>query len=148
VGLDQYPIQGDTLSDILLIGVSAIVLAQFIKIVIEYKQNKVIGFATLMQNGGMPSSHTAGIVGATAGIYIEQGYTALFGLAVILCLIIINDALKVRRQTGVQAEILNRIMKIDHIDHARLTKNIGHTPSQVTVGAIIGILVAMLIASL
>lgn len=135
------------MSDVLISGILAIMIAQIIKAIIEYNKTGFLTFQSLFQNGGMPSSHVAGMTAVTTGIAFEEGVSALLGLSVIVTCIIINDALKVRRQTGIQAEIINKIMKIDHIEHEKLTKNIGHTPSQVAVGAIIGIVLAILIYS-
>ncbi|MEM4259858.1 MAG: divergent PAP2 family protein [Candidatus Woesearchaeota archaeon] len=136
------------MSDVFITGLMAIIITQFIKTLIEYNKTGFFSLKMLFQNGGMPSSHVAAMTAVTGGILFEQGVSALFGLSVILTLIIINDALKVRRQTGIQAEIINKIMKIDHIQHERLTKNIGHTLSQVIVGAILGIVISLLIYSI
>ena len=59
------------------------------------------------------------------------------------------DAAGVRRAAGKQAELLNKIVETPGLTNAqvgeRLAEVLGHTPLQVFVGAILGIIVGIII---
>jgi acid phosphatase family membrane protein YuiD len=75
-------------------------IAQLVKVPIEYLQTQKWNWALLVQAGGMPSSHSALIVGITHGIGLSVGFdSALFALAFAICMIVIYDATGIRRQT-------------------------------------------------
>ena len=68
-----------------------------------------------------------------------------------LAVIVMNDAFGVRYETGKQATILNRITKelfagnTDGVN-TQLKELVGHTPFQVLMGALLGIVVAVVYA--
>ena len=69
----------------------------------------------------------------------------LFPLSLAFSLIVAYDAAGVRRHAGKQAEVLNRILAdVFHgspISDTKLKEVLGHSPLQVTCGAVVGILV-------
>ena len=105
----------------------------------------------LFGTGGMPSSHSAAVMALCTSIAIRFGFgSPLFAIAGLLCIIVMNDATGVRRETGKQSKALNLILKdlfTDSPDKEKLDENfrelIGHTPLQVVCGAITGIVVAV-----
>ena len=107
--------------------------------------------AMMFGTGGMPSSHSASVVGLATSVAIKYGFgSPLFAIAGLLCIIVMNDATGVRMETGKHSKALNLILKdlfTDSPDKEKLDENfrelIGHTPLQVVCGAITGIVVAV-----
>lgn len=126
-------------------------LAQFLKIPSGiFRQRQFSVRAMLFGNGGMPSSHTAAVCSMTFAALLRYGVASpWFALCGVLALIVMNDAMGVRRETGEQAKVLNRIVadlpdeKTDGIPKD-MKELVGHTPFQVLVGAVLGIAVAVL----
>ncbi len=103
--------------------------------------------------GGMPSSHSASVVALAVACGLQYGLdSGYFAVAALLCIIVMRDATGVRRETGKQARVLNRIMRDlfspaqhDHFNE-NLKELVGHTPLQVFVGALLGAIVPFLMA--
>jgi hypothetical protein len=100
----------------------------------------------------MPSSHSATVCAlATSTGIIYGGGSFEFAIAVILAIIVMHDAMGVRRETGIQAKIINEMLEAftnmgkNMSPEEKLKEFVGHTPLQVLAGAILGILVALLI---
>ena len=136
---------------ILIIPLFAWALAQILKTVIALFQGKGLDFRYLFSSGGMPSSHSVIVtaLATTAGM-VEGFDSAVFGIAAILASIVLYDAAGVRQAVSQQAIVLNRIVReIRHREpltkiEADLRELIGHTPFQVVVGALLGIIFAWL----
>lgn len=106
-------------------------------------------------SGGMPSSHSAtvcSLVVAAARLYGPD--SAIFALAFIMAIIVMYDAMGVRRETGEQAKILNRMLtdwmeaesaNSPFLGDKKLKEMVGHTPFEVLGGAIVGVAVGWLI---
>ena len=97
----------------------------------------------------MPSSHTAIVVSLTTLIGKNVGVeTPLFALSLIVSLVVMYDAAGVRRAAGKQATLLNKIVQTPGLTglevQEKLVEVLGHTPLQVVVGAIIGIIVGLI----
>lgn len=126
------------------------VFAQTIKILINSVKEKRFNFRWLVSTGGMPSAHSAGVMSLATAVGIQEGFdSTVFIATLIFALVIAFDAQGVRRATGQQAEILNKIMEDIYwrrkIQEDRLKELIGHTPFEVLVGSIIGIVIAALV---
>ncbi len=99
----------------------------------------------------MPSTHSALTMSVTVSIGYREGWTtSLFALAFMVTIIVMADAAGVRRATGEQAKVLNKII-IEFFDEIkikdrRLREFIGHTPFEVIVGAVIGFIIATVIS--
>ena len=125
--------------------------AQLIKCVRYIIKHKRFSFAVVMSSGGMPSSHSATVCAAVTAIAKLEGTgSIIFALAFILAFIVMYDAAGVRRAAGEQAKVLNRIaMDIQKGDtkylDKRLKELIGHTPLQVMMGALFGIVIPFII---
>ncbi|MFA5338581.1 MAG: divergent PAP2 family protein [Candidatus Omnitrophota bacterium] len=126
------------------------VTAQTIKIVINSIRERKFNFRWVVSTGGMPSAHSSGVMALATAVGIQQGFdSALFVAALVFAVVIAFDAQGVRRATGQQAEILNKIMDDIYwrrkIQESRLKELIGHTPFEVFVGSLIGIVIAAII---
>ena len=111
---------------------------------------KRFNFKWFVGTGGMPSSHAAGVTAMVTSVGLFEGVsTALFGVALMFTVVVICDATGVRRSSGQQAIILNRIMDDIYwkkrIQENRLKELVGHTPVQTLAGIIVGLAAAFLI---
>jgi uncharacterized protein len=125
----------------------AAVSAWITSVILKWVINKIRGerplFAQAFQNGGMPSSHSSLVASLAMGIYIVEGLSAAFYLAVMIAIIVMSDAFRVRKNLGLQGDSINKLL-------ARLKQNPievvhGHSALQVIIGALWGILVAILV---
>ena len=125
--------------------------AQIIKIFTGmFKERKFSLSYLLFSTGGMPSSHSAVVCALTTASIMQNGWGSGFtAICIILSLVVMMDASGVRYETGKQAKILNKITKEifsgdPELANIGLKELVGHTRFQVFVGAVFGILVAVL----
>ena len=135
---------------IFIITILTWAIAQFIKVIIGIIKEKKFNFKWFVGTGGMPSSHCAGVTALATSVGMRFGYdTSIFAVSLILAIITIFDARGVRRSTGRQAEILNKMFEDFYfkkpIKEDRLIELIGHTPVQVFAGAALGIICAYIL---
>ena len=126
------------------------VTAQSIKIAINSIKEKRFNFRWVIGTGGMPSAHSSGVMSLATAVGIQQGFdSTIFIIALVFAVVIAFDAQGVRRATGQQAEILNKILDDIYwrrkIHEDRLKELIGHTPFEVFVGSLLGIVIAVLV---
>ncbi|MDD5119699.1 MAG: divergent PAP2 family protein [Candidatus Omnitrophica bacterium] len=134
---------------ILMTTVSTWLIAQTIKVVIGVFRLKKFDFRLFIGSGGMPSAHAAGASCLATSIGMECGFdTVYFALAFAFAIVVMFDAQGVRRSTGKQAGILNKIMEDIYwkgkIQELRLRELIGHTPVEVFIGLFLGIGIALI----
>ena len=132
---------------ILITTLCSWVIAQALKVLVGYIIEKKVEFRWFVGTGGMPSSHTAGASCLAAAIGFQYGFdNVLFALAASFALVVMFDAQGVRRASGKQARILNKIMDDIYwqgkMQEGRLRELIGHTPLEVVGGFIVGVLIA------
>ena len=139
-------------NEVLIAALSAWGLAQVIKVPLEYLLHRDWDWSLLVSAGGMPSSHAALVVGVGVAIGIQEGFNSpLFAVATILAMIVIYDAIGVRRQAGDHARVLN--LMIDELltghplAEKELKEVLGHTPREVVGGVILGLVVSSLVMS-
>ena len=121
------------------------VLAQFLKIIFNFFSTGKIRYSIMFETGGMPSSHSALITGATSGIGFELGFdNPIFALAIAVSLIVMYDASGVRKSAGIQAAEINKLSKkIDPKSQVDLKETLGHTKFEVFVGSLLGPLITL-----
>ncbi len=124
--------------------------AQLIKTIYELIRYRELRLNRLVSSGGMPSSHSALVMGlATATGRIAGFASPAFAISLVLAVIVMYDAAGVRRAVSIQARILNQMIDeaFQHKPFAekRLRELIGHTPTQVIVGGLLGIGVALVV---
>ena len=120
-------------------------IAQFFKIIFNFFSTGKIRFGIMFETGGMPSSHSALITGASSGIGFELGFDSpIFALAIAVSLIVMYDASGVRKASGNQALEINKLSrKLDAKSEVNLKENLGHTKSEVIVGSLLGPLITL-----
>jgi len=136
-------------NDIFWVSGSAWVIAQTIKVLIGIIREKRFNFRWFIGTGGMPSSHAAGVASLATSIGITHGCdSSLFAVTMVFTIIVLFDAQGVRRATGRQAGILNKMLDDIYwrkrMDQERLRELIGHTPVEVFAGIALGILTSVI----
>ncbi|KAK8488375.1 hypothetical protein V6N11_072808 [Hibiscus sabdariffa] len=128
-------------------GLFAWFIAQSMKVFLNFFVERKWDFRILFASGGMPSSHSALCTALTTSVAICHGIAdSLFPVCLGFSLIVMYDAIGVRRHAGMQAAVLNMIVEDlfqgHPISQRKLKELLGHTPSQVLAGAMLGIVVA------
>jgi len=133
---------------VLIVTLSVWAVAQCVKVLRGALREKRFDFRWFIGTGGMPSSHAAGATALAVTCGLEYGFdSAAFALAVVFAMVTMFDAQGVRRATGQQAGILNKIMNDIYwrgkIEADHLKELIGHTPIQVFIGSLMGFILAI-----
>ncbi len=121
---------------------------QLFKLIYDLVTTKKFNFKRIMGAGGMPSSHSAVVAGLATLIGKYQGVdTPIFAVALIVAFVVMYDACGVRRAAGKQAELLNKLIETPGLTGVqvseRLVEVLGHTPVQVFVGALTGVIAGL-----
>ena len=126
----------------LFVGVTAAILAQVIKFFGYYFKNKKFDSRVLWTTGGMPSAHSAGVMGVSTIVGYISGFESIdFAIALGYSLVVMYDAAGLRRAAGKMAKTINS-MREDIYEHRpqmageKLKELLGHTPFEVAMGAI------------
>lgn len=144
-------LQGLIHNPVLVAGVMGWFVAQVLKTVIHLLITKKLVWERMVGSGGMPSSHSATVCALATAAGMQYGSESFaFAISVILAIVVMHDAMGVRRETGIQARVLNEMMtlfremgtKMSVED--KLKEFVGHTPLQVWIGALLGIVVGFL----
>ena len=125
-------------------------IVQILKFFIELIRNKKVDLKRLVGAGGMPSSHSAIVCSLASCIGKEYGFNSgLFAISLIFAFVVMYDACGVRRAAGKQAVLLNKLIETPGLTNIevqeKLVEVLGHTPIQVFVGALLGIIVGIII---
>ena len=143
---------------IFLSAIFSMLVAQFLKSVVNIFRSKAHSFRDVLvtffwKTGGMPSSHSALAVSIATAIAIREGLdTSIFILALFFSLVVIRDAMGVRRAAGLQAKALNQLGKELNARYGlpfRPVKEVhGHNPPEVIVGSLLGFFIALAFCTL
>ena len=137
-------------NQVLIAGLIAWFLGQFLKVPVEYMANRRMNWGLWFSSGGMPSSHSSLMVAVTLSSGLSFGFNSpVFALAFAISMIVVYDATGVRRQAGIHAQkiniILEELLRGEPLDQQKLKEVLGHTPLQVVAGVLLGIVVALLL---
>ena len=124
-------------------------IAQVLKVILVFIKKKKLDFRRLIGSGGMPSSHASFVVSLAASVGLKEGFSStMFAISVVVALVVMYDAAGVRRAAGQQAKILNMLVdewgknNFENTEK-KLKELLGHTPTEVFAGALLGIAVAL-----
>lgn len=141
-------------NDMLICAVVAYFIAQFLKILTTLYKEKKLDLRRLWASGGMPSSHAATVSALAIRCGMVSGVASpAFAICFILASVVMYDATGVRRAAGEQAKLLNQIVADLFSGNPEYTEKalkelIGHTPLQVVMGSLLGILIGFFFPSL
>ena len=137
---------------IILSSLSSWFLSQLIKSIIALLRMRKHGLKEILETlfwrtGGMPSSHAAVVTSMTAAVALNEGLGSnLFAVSLLVALVIMRDAMGVRRSVGLQARSLNILGKHAAeklgFDYHHVKEIKGHAPLEVIVGAFLGIFIS------
>lgn len=125
-------------------------LAQAVKPFIHYARTRRWNWGMWFSAGGMPSSHSALMSATTLSVGLFEGFSSAdFAIAMAITMIVIYDAAGVRRQAGMHAERINRMINElfagQPITDKQLKEVLGHTPRQVIAGVLFGMSIALVV---
>lgn len=124
-------------------------LVQIFKVIRELLRDKKVNFKRIWGAGGMPSAHTACVSSFATSIGLTEGFgSPLFAFSVVFAFVVMYDAAGVRRACGKQARVLNQIIESEGKDiniQEKLVEFLGHTPVEVFVGALTGIVLGVVL---
>ena len=136
----------------LFCGLLAAFIAQLIKVVTYVITHKKLNFKIFTTTGGMPSSHTAGVIALTVAVGLIEGFNSIpCAVSAGFSLIVMQDASGVRRAAGKTAATLNRLVdefvqkNQDVKPYDVLKELLGHTPLEVFCGMVLGIIVPIIV---
>lgn len=136
--------------EVIISSMIAAIIAQWIKLGFYWVTHSRLNFKILTVTGGMPSSHSAFSMALTTSVGLIQGLSSIeFAIALGFSLIIMYDAAGLRRSAGKMAAVLNKLVddiyseKQPKFPHERLMELLGHTPLEVLMGAMLGIVLAL-----
>lgn len=126
-------------------------VAQITKTIIHAVINRKFVAERLVGDGGMPSCHSATVCALSTATCLQFGPGSFeFAISVMFAIIVMHDAMGVRWETGVQAQVLNEIIEtFEKMGRSELSAQdklkefVGHTPLQVLVGGILGFSIAI-----
>ena len=142
------------LNPILTVALLAWFVAQVLKTLINFILLGKFQLERMWGDGGMPSAHSATVCAMVIATARSEGInSAIFAVASVVAIITMHDAMGVRRETGEQAKVLNRMLEqwievteknSPFLQNMHLKEMVGHTPLQVVAGVLVGIAVGFL----
>ena len=132
---------------VLIAGLAAWLLAQIIKLPLDFFRTRTWNWSLMLTTGGMPSSHSSLMTATSLAIGLYHGFDSpIFALAVTITMIVTYDAAGVRQQAGIHAQRINvlfdELLHGHPINQKDLREVIGHTPLEVIGGILLGMVVA------
>ena len=142
------------LNPILTVALLAWFVAQVLKTLINFILLGKFQLERMWGDGRMPSAHSATVCAMVIATARSEGFSAaIFAVAAVVAIITMHDAMGVRRETGEQAKVLNKMIEqwIDvteknapFLQNMHLKEMVGHTPLQVLAGFVVGCVVGAL----
>lgn len=141
-----------------------IFVAQGVKVPLHFIAHREIKLGLIFSTGGMPSSHSAAVTALATAVGIKEGFsTTSFAISLIIGVIVMFDAMGVRRHAGTQAAVLNKLVekfnktvegehpskvKAKKEKEKKLKELLGHQPIEVMIGGLLGVAIALVLQPL
>ena len=144
--IDKFLIDFFT-NEVVVTIIAAVVITQILKVIIDSIRKGKFALDEIFATGGMPSSHSSVVAALTISVFAVEGVSTLSVVVLAFAGIVIRDAMGLRNQSGLHAKVLNKIirdlklgkkLKVTH-----LNEFLGHTPTQVLAGTILGIIISI-----
>ena len=137
--------------EVIISALLATFIAQLLKFIFYYQKHKAVNFIIFASTGGMASSHSAAVVSTMTSVGLVSGFdSTVFAVALVSGLVVMYDAAGLRRSAGQMATQLNMLVDAlyeqrPHSFRNKLIELLGHTPLEVTMGALLGVVVSFAI---
>ena len=137
--------------EVIVAFIAANLIAQGIKILTVGIKKRTFKWTILFATGGMPSSHSSTVVAMATSVGLIDGFNSTtYAIAVCFATVVMFDAAGLRRNASKQAMVLNRMVKEflssdSNSKPVKLKEFLGHTPTEVLVGALLGVAVSFLL---
>ncbi len=140
----------DVLLKIIAAPIATMIVVQAIKLATDGIKGNFNIKSFLTTYGGMPSGHAAYVTALSVSVGLYVGFTdPLFGVAVVFSLLVISDAMFLRRRIDLVAKATNNLIVELPEDQRRtfshLNTRIEHSFGQIVVGGLCGGAIAVLI---
>ncbi len=113
---------------------------QSVKILLNFSKTKKMDITLYASTGGMPSAHSATVIALAISVGKHAGFSsASFAIAAIFAMVVVTDAINLRREVGLHAK------ELEGLTGKKFNTLSGHKLSEVTVGAIIGLIIALIV---
>lgn len=136
--------------EVIFTGLASACFAQILKVIFYFLTHKKMNFKIFTTTGGMPSSHSAGVISLSVSVGLVEGFSSVsFAIALGFALVVLQDAAGLRRAAGKTAATLNRLVQeiADHTNETKpyevLKELLGHTPFEVFMGSLFGVVCAL-----
>jgi acid phosphatase family membrane protein YuiD len=115
-------------------------------LIVAVRQRRFDHIRQLYLSGNMPSAHSATVVALVVVIALRDGIgSGLFAVAALLAGIVMYDAIMVRRSSGEQGIAIQQLIKEQKSSVSLPRAAKGHTPLEVLVGALLGLLIGLVV---
>jgi acid phosphatase family membrane protein YuiD len=147
--MDQLSAIKGTGTEVILAFIISNLIAQLAKVLTVAYRKRSFRWTIIFATGGMPSSHSSTVVAMATSIGLIDGFNStIFAFTTCFALVVMFDAAGLRRNASRQAHVLNRIIKefFSHessLSTEKLKEFLGHTPSEVIVGGLLGVAVSL-----
>lgn len=134
--------------NILAAVAAAYAFAQLAKVLVFSVRSGTLAWKVVFLPGGMPSAHSALVASIILSVFLEEGPAPLFFVTLIFGMIVMYDAMTLRREVGAHRALLDRLhLRIEKKAAKTLLEkdHIGHTPLEVFVGMLIGLAIPLVI---
>ena len=130
----------------LIAGLTAWLLAQIIKLPLDYFRTRKWNWSLMLTTGGMQSSHSSLMTATVFAIGLYHGFAdPVFALGVAITMVVVYDAAGVRQQAGIHAQRINvlfdELLHGHPVNQRDLREVLGHTPLEVAGGILLGLVV-------
>ena len=146
--MEKGIILGNRILDVVFI---AWFVAQFYKVITTIFIDKKLNIKRIFETGGMPSSHSSTMPSLSTAVALAHGtQSTIFAISFVLAGVVMYDAAGIRRAAGKHAGLLNTLMdrfaaKVgERLHDEKLKELLGHSPLEVLVGAILGVVIAFI----
>lgn len=135
--------------EVVIAFVAANLIAQTVKIITVGFKKRTFKWTILFATGGMPSSHSSTVTAMATSVGLIDGFdSTAYAIAVCFATVVMFDAAGLRRNASKQAMVLNRMIKQlispeSDVSRVKLKEFLGHTPTEVLVGALLGVAVSL-----
>jgi hypothetical protein len=135
--------------EVVIAFIAANLIAQTVKIITVGFKKRTFKWTILFATGGMPSSHSSTVTAMATSVGLIDGFNSTtYAIAVCFATVVMFDAAGLRRNASKQAMVLNRMIKQlisaeSDVSRVKLKEFLGHTPTEVLVGALLGVAVSL-----